>query len=336
MTPGKLTVGPAGHLIGPANLKYNVPFPTENGRYGSGAMSGVIMHTMVGDLPGTVAEFNNPTAEASAHFGIAQDGTIHQFGPIGKSWIAWAQEAGNATWYSIEHADAGNPNTPLTEAQMVASAQVVECLSAFAGFPLQISNSTATRGFGVHSMGGAAWGGHTCPDLPPSHVRSAQRTEILALAREIRSPVPVATTRTWTATGAVSLTAIAAAQKTNVAAILRETIRNTPGGQMPAALAGYVNAGDLDCPPVPAGVVLYLAGTANHAVDPPFGQGWTTQGLAPLVWLADHFAATLAEILTATIGKYGTFDPVTAAYLDAGDLVHDVVPKGAQLWVPAA
>jgi N-acetylmuramoyl-L-alanine amidase len=184
---GKLTVSASGRLTGPATLTYNDPFPCPNGDYGSGRMLGVVMHTMVGDLPGTVQVFNDPSFQASAHFGISQAGEIHQFGPIGKGWVAWAQEAGNEAWYSIEHADAGNPDNPLTSAQVTASAQVVECLSAFAGFPLQVTNSTTVPGYGVHFMGGAGWGGHTCPDLPPASVRSRQRPAILTLAAQIRA-----------------------------------------------------------------------------------------------------------------------------------------------------
>lgn len=182
--PGKLKVDTAsGRVTGPANLAYNNPWPCVNGKTGSGAMMGVVMHTMVGDLPGTVSWFNNPKAQASAHFGIAQDGAIHQFGPIGKGWIAWAQAAGNAGWYSIEHADGGKPANPLTAAQITASAQILECLSAFAGFPLEISNSTSVKGYGWHGMGGAAWGGHlNCP----GDVRKAQRAQVIALAASIR------------------------------------------------------------------------------------------------------------------------------------------------------
>ena len=188
MIAGKLTVGADGRLTGPARLEYNTPWPCANGRYGSGAMMGAVMHTMVSDLPACVAWFNNPASQASAHFGIAEDGTIHQFGPVGKGWIAWAQAAGNDAWYSIEHADGGHPDTPLTDAQLTASAQLVECLSAFAGFPLAVSDDVGTKGYGTHAMGGAAWGGHTCPDLPPQHVRSAQRAEIIARAKAIRNP----------------------------------------------------------------------------------------------------------------------------------------------------
>ncbi len=184
-TPGKLQVDTAtGHVTGPAAITYNDPFPTQNGSWGSGPMMGVVEHTMAGDLPGTVAWFNNPQAQASAHFGIDQQGNIHQFGPIGKGWISWAQAAGNLAWYSIEHADDGNPANPLTPEQVTASAQLLEVLSRFAGFPLQISDSPAAKGYGWHGMGGTAWGGHlSCP----GDVRKAQRPQIIAMAMAIRS-----------------------------------------------------------------------------------------------------------------------------------------------------
>ena len=185
-TPGKLTVNTVtGYVEGPAKLEYNLPFPTANGAWGSGAMMGVVMHTMVGNLPGTISWFNNPASQASSHFGIAQDGTIHQFGPIGKGWISWAQAAGNDAWYSIEHADDGNPLNPLTVEQVTASAQLVECLSAFAGFPLQVSDNVNTKGYGTHSMGGGAGGGPPFPE----NFRAGPRPAIITLAEEIRKGV---------------------------------------------------------------------------------------------------------------------------------------------------
>lgn len=185
--PGRLKVGTDGRITGPARIGYNTPWPCESGAWGSGAMMGAVMHTMVGNLPGTIATFNNAAYQVSAHFGIAQDGSIWQFGPIGRGWMAWAEEAGNGSWYSIEHADDGHTQNPLTEAQVIASAQLLECLSAFAGFPLQVTDSTEVKGYGTHVMGGQAWGGHTCPGPGP---RAGQRTAIIALAREIRNPPP--------------------------------------------------------------------------------------------------------------------------------------------------
>ena len=243
--PGKLAVQGDGRVTGPANIKYNNPFPTHNGSSGSGAMMGVLMHTMVGDLPGTVSWFNNPQAQASAHFGVAEDGEIWQFGPIGKGWIAWHAAGANSTWYGIEHADAGHPANPLTAAQVTASAQLVECLSAFAGFPLQISNSPSTKGYGWHGMGGAAWGGHfDCP----GDVRRAQRPEIVALAMAIRAGhAPAAGPFRHTAAGGETLARIAAARGTTASHLVQVT-------------AGALTAGDVAAIadlPLPAGMPYY-------------------------------------------------------------------------------
>lgn len=191
--PPRLLIGEAGRvrgsLIPGATITWNDPFPTKNGFYGSTSMMGVIMHTEVGFDHTVVHMFNDEAFAASAHFSIDMDGNLHQYGPIGKGWCAWAQVAGNLAWYSIEHEDEGKPNTPLTDKQLWTSAQVVEVLSRFAGFPLQVTDSPGVKGYGVHNMGGASWGGHTCPDLPPRHVRSSQRPEILRRAKLVRSSV---------------------------------------------------------------------------------------------------------------------------------------------------
>src|SRR5215467_11621077 len=126
MTVGRLEVGHDGRVRGPANIKYNSPFPCVNGSFGTGAMKGVVMHTMVGNLPGTTELFNDQARKVSAHFGIAQDGEIWQYGPIGKGWEAWHAAAANKAWYGIEHADDGNTANALTRAQMEASAQLFE------------------------------------------------------------------------------------------------------------------------------------------------------------------------------------------------------------------
>ncbi len=242
----KLTVDTkSGHLTGPASITYNNPFPCVNGSWGSGAMQGAVMHTMAGNLlPGTVAWFNNPQAQASAHFGIAQDGSIWQFGPVGKGWIAWAQAAGNQAWYSIEHADDGNPANPLTPAQITASAQILECLSAFAGFPLQVSDSPSVRGYGWHGMGVAAWGGHlSCP----GNTRRGQRAQIIALAMAIRNPPAAGPYRHVITTAGQTLAQIAASRGTTPAHLVQVT-------------AGALTAADVTAVaglPLPAGFVFY-------------------------------------------------------------------------------
>jgi N-acetylmuramoyl-L-alanine amidase len=258
--PGRCHFDGEGKLQGPVSVRHNSPFPCVNGSYGSGAMDGVLMHTMVGQLqPGTVSVFNNPSFQASAHFGISQAGEVWQFGPVGKGWIAWHAEAANATYYGIEHADNGNPDNPLTAAQIAASAQVVEALSAFAGFPLQEANAPGEKGYGVHSMGGAAYGGHTCPDLPPHHVRSAQRPAILALARDIRggtasAPAP---SSEYVTDGRVSWVEIAAEHKTTAAYLLR--LNGGPGEPFPEDMRAYINDGNLKAP-MPAKITVRVPG----------------------------------------------------------------------------
>jgi hypothetical protein len=109
--------------------------------------------------------------------------------------MAWhAFPAANPIWYGIEHADNGKPDNPLTDAQLTSSALVFEFLSGFAGFPLQVATRITGRGYAAHYMGGAAWGGHSCPDQPPAHVRSNQRDEIVLRAHKIRNP-PAGVTR---------------------------------------------------------------------------------------------------------------------------------------------
>jgi hypothetical protein len=214
------------------------------------------MHTMVSDLPSCVATFNNPASQVSAHFGIAQDGTVHQFFPLGQGYEAWHAMAANMEWYGIEHADHGNPDNPLTHEQITASAQLLECLAAFAGFPLQVTNYVNGHGYGTHNMGGAAWGGHTCPDLPPHHVRSRQRHAIVALALAIRdqvqAPLP---SGIWHADGQTSLAALAQRQGVDVAHIWFETAANvTVFGPLQTA---YLNMGAWQ-KHMPQGMILWL------------------------------------------------------------------------------
>ena len=265
--PGKLHVDTAtGHVTGPASITYNTPFPPPNGSWGSGAMMGLVLHTEVGDNPGTEAWFDNPAAQASADFAVAQDGSVIQMGPVGKGWVAWAEAAGNYSWYSVEEADHGNPANPLTAGQITATAQLLECLSAFAGFPLQISDSPSAKGLGWHGMGGAAWGGHfSCP----GDVRKAQRPQIIALAMAIRSGGTTAVTAArapavtrWVTAGMDSLSQLARAHGTEASAILRCTAENSAGALFEPDVATYINdvfAGTVNpATPVPRGLTLYL------------------------------------------------------------------------------
>lgn len=284
----RLHIDSGGRLSGPASISYNNPFPCPNGRAGGmwvpRGIMGVVMHTMVGNLPGTIAAFNDPGFQASAHFGIDQGGHIHQFGPV-NGWMAWAEAGGNPNWYSIEHADGGDPDVPLTDAQLTASAQVVEALATFGVFPLQVSDSPGQEGYGVHSMGGTAWGGHSCPDAPPRHIRSGQRAEILRRAAAIRAAAaPPPAGATAVTDGTMSLAAFAASHGSSPAPVLRATAEANASGQFVPALASYVNAVfATDSVPMPDNMVLHYqqkdadgrwhtlswkTGHAQHPEDP--------------------------------------------------------------------
>jgi hypothetical protein len=268
--PGKLTVDKTtGHLTGPVKIEYNDPWPCVNGTpHVTGAMNGVVMHTMVGNLPGTIAVFNKPGFGASAHFGIAQDGTVHQFGPIGKGWEAWHAFAANKAWYGIEHADNGDPNQPLTDAQIAASAQILECLSSFAGFKLQVTDDKDIQGYAYHSME-ATWNlnHHTCPDIPPKHVRSSQRAAVVDLARKIRAaavtPQPFPSGQHVVGDNPGTLAALAKLQGCDVADIWFATAENRIGNGATGNVGfgplqrAYLNAGNWDAR-MPSGMVLFL------------------------------------------------------------------------------
>lgn len=273
---GKLTVDASGRVRGPAPITYNDPWPCINGDPGEMSVphgiQGLIMHTMVGNLPGTIDVFNREGFEASAHFGVDQAGRIHQFGSV-RGWKAWAQEAGNPNWYSCEFADNENPDNPLTAAQLTVAAQLLECLSApsVGNFPIQVTNSTSGEGLGVHFMGGQAWGGHTCPDEPPGKVRSSQRARVVAMALALRAtgqaapPAKAATVaqpRRWVTAGQSSLLKLAEDHGTVPSAILRLTAAKSPGAVYPADVAAWLNsvfAGRVTpAAPVPAGLALFL------------------------------------------------------------------------------
>lgn len=319
MTPPKLTVDSAGRVQG-ANVTHNSPWPCPNGDNGgmtvpSGIM-GLIMHTMVGNLPGTISVFNNGAYQASAHFGVDQSGNIHQFGSV-RGWKAWAEVAGNAHWYSCEFADNGNPSNPLTPAQINAGAQLLECLSASGAgnFTMQVTDSTSKEGFGVHRMGGAAWGGHSCPQNGDgSGPRAGQRTQILAVAQEIRgTAAATSTVAGWLAQGQKSLADLCSGSLHNgVSTVLRLTAERSPGAVYAPAMATYLNGVfAADKARIPAGVVLfYPKGSGDEAFTSRGDQ--TLQGLAN-TW---HCECSAIVRLTAEKSPGAVFSGAMATYLD--------------------
>lgn len=93
-----------------------------NGRNGY-AVTHITLHTMVGHLAGTDSVFKNPGSQASAHYGIGADGTIHQYVSESDGSYSDANFTSNNSTISIEH-EGGMNGIPCTQACMNASARL--------------------------------------------------------------------------------------------------------------------------------------------------------------------------------------------------------------------
>ena len=83
----------------------------------------ITLHIMVGYLGGTDSVFKNPSTQASAHYGIGADGTIHQYVNENDGCYSDANYASNNSTISIEH-EGGMAGVPCTQACMDASARL--------------------------------------------------------------------------------------------------------------------------------------------------------------------------------------------------------------------
>lgn len=83
----------------------------------------ITLHIMVGYLSGTDSVFNNPSTQASAHYGIGSNGTIHQYVSESDGSFSDANYASNNSTISIEH-EGGMAGVPCTQACMDASARL--------------------------------------------------------------------------------------------------------------------------------------------------------------------------------------------------------------------
>jgi hypothetical protein len=133
---------------------------------------------MDGTLEGSESWFNNPTAQASSHFGTGKDGELRQW--VDTKDRAWAQGSGNRTYLSIENEGRGGDS--LTSAQIEAIAQTFAWVARVYDVPLKLASKVGDKGLAYHALGGSAWGGHTsCPG--PKIV--AQLPLIVERAKEI-------------------------------------------------------------------------------------------------------------------------------------------------------
>ncbi|MFE6839338.1 N-acetylmuramoyl-L-alanine amidase [Streptomyces sp. NPDC057705] len=139
-------------------------------------MRGLVLHVQEGENS-LHDRFSDPAVECSSHFWVSQSGEIEQY--VSAHDRAWAQSAGNPSWLSVE--TSGFAHRPLTAQQVHSVARIYAWGMAQHGWPLELASTPLGRGFGIHSMGGRDWGGHSCP----GPLRSAQTGEVLGAVREM-------------------------------------------------------------------------------------------------------------------------------------------------------
>lgn len=93
------------------------------GRQGFG-VTHITLHIMVGYLAGTDATFANSASQASAHYGIGADGTIHQYVSERDGSYSDANYVSNCSTISIEHEGGMSDGAVCTQACIDASARL--------------------------------------------------------------------------------------------------------------------------------------------------------------------------------------------------------------------
>jgi hypothetical protein len=167
------------------------PIPSSNFSTNPGRKIGIVNHVIVGSAGSAINEFRSPGAQLSAHFVIDFDGTIYQL--LDTNFCCYAQEAGNyppTAYVAIEYA--GDPSTPMTNAQVLSGAAVTRWAALAHAFPIVGVVSHGTPGVAAHcNPNGSAdpnWGNHSCPGT----IRLAQLPGLIWLAAQ-GSPTPTPT-----------------------------------------------------------------------------------------------------------------------------------------------
>ena len=135
-----------------------------NGRNGY-HVDHITLHIMVGRLTGTDSVFQSSGSAASAHYGIGEDGTIHQY--VDESNGSWsdANYASNNSTISIEH-EGGMEGVPCTQACMDASAALCADIAQRYGWD-RLWHDRLNGNIWLHrEVPGTDHAG--CPDLAPN------------------------------------------------------------------------------------------------------------------------------------------------------------------------
>lgn len=118
------------------------PGPNSKQNGGLNTTIGVVCHSMVGTFAGAMSRLDGfgPRNEASWHFSVLQNGQVYQhYDTLVQCWHAGSSY--NNTTIGIEHEGGYDPyDEPLTEAQRVASVNLVRWLSQKHGFALERGN----------------------------------------------------------------------------------------------------------------------------------------------------------------------------------------------------
>lgn len=134
---------------------------------------GLIPHVQVG-TGSLFGWFDNPASEVSSHLWLSLDGAFEQYVPFDRR--AWAQAAGNSSWISVECE--GYDTEDYSPIQIQRLGELFAWGMREFGWRAEITDSPNGYGLGTHRMGGAAWGGHSCP----GDIRAKRRGDILAVA----------------------------------------------------------------------------------------------------------------------------------------------------------
>ena len=147
----------------------------------------VVFHT-ASDGPSTrslFGWFNNPQAQASAHFFVAGDGSVEQL--VDTNDRAWHAYSANSHGIGIETHDGGNAANPWTPQQVDALVALTDWACRTHGIKRAICTSPTSGGLGWHEQF-RDWNrnAHACP----GPVREAQVRDVI-LPRIQGTPVPV-------------------------------------------------------------------------------------------------------------------------------------------------
>lgn len=145
---------------------------------------GLVLHVAEGNgsLRGYFQRSVHPNRK-SATWWCGKDGRLEQY--LDSTVEPWSQGDGNATYASVE--TEGYATEPLTDAQIVTLAHLYAWGAQVHGWPFEAVDTPGQRGLILHSDGGAAWGGHSCP----GPIRAAQRADILDLTPAPQPTPPV-------------------------------------------------------------------------------------------------------------------------------------------------